>query len=84
MDVLGQEHRPDEWRLFIVSSKLSLETTLPHNGNKYPSVPATHPFHTNMHHHEEHALYDKYSRLESDRASAYFRTGLNEILLLPL
>ena len=31
-------HRPEEWRLFIDSSKLSLNTVLLHNGNMLPSM----------------------------------------------
>ena len=36
---LGREHNPQEWRLFIDSSKLSLKAVLLHYGNIYPSVP---------------------------------------------
>jgi len=39
MEVLGHEFNPDQWRLFIDSSKVSLKVVLLHNGNKFPSVP---------------------------------------------
>ena len=42
MNELGYEHVPDEWRLFIDSSKLSLKAVLLHNGNQNPSVPVAH------------------------------------------
>jgi len=39
MEVLGHEFIPDQWRLFIDSSKVSLKVVLLHNGNKFLSVP---------------------------------------------
>jgi len=42
MDVLGHECNPDQWRLFIDSSKVRLKVVLLHNGNKFPSVPLAH------------------------------------------
>ncbi|GBM59800.1 hypothetical protein AVEN_14382-1 [Araneus ventricosus] len=36
---LGQQHNPQEWRLFIDPSKVSLKAVLLHNGNKHPSIP---------------------------------------------
>lgn len=39
---LGIQHNPNEWRLFIDSSKLSLKAVLLHNGNILPSVPLFH------------------------------------------
>ena len=39
LQALGQQHKPEEWRLFIDASKLSLKAVLLHNGNEYPSVP---------------------------------------------
>lgn len=33
MNALGIKHDPQEWRLFIDSSKLSLKAVLLHNGN---------------------------------------------------
>ena len=44
-NTLGIEHRPDEWRLFIDLSKLSLKAVLLHNGNKLPSVPIARAMH---------------------------------------
>ena len=38
MEVLGYEFDPDEWRLLIDSSKVSLKVILLHNGNKFPSI----------------------------------------------
>jgi hypothetical protein len=42
MEALGHQHNTPEWRLTIDSSKVSLKAVLPHNGNKYPSVPLAH------------------------------------------
>ena len=42
MEVLGHEFIPDQWRLFIDSSKVSLKVVLLHNRNKFPSVPLAH------------------------------------------
>ena len=42
MEVLGHEYNPDQWRLFIDSSKVSLKVFLLHNANKFPSVPLVH------------------------------------------
>jgi len=42
MEVLGNEFIPDQWRLFIDSSKVSLKVVLLHNGKKFHSVPLTH------------------------------------------
>ena len=39
MEVLGNEYNPDQWRLFIDSSKMSVKLVLLHNGNRFPSVP---------------------------------------------
>ena len=39
---LGCRHFPDQWRLFIDSSKASLKAVLLHNGNEKPSVPIAH------------------------------------------
>ncbi|GBN47291.1 hypothetical protein AVEN_255484-1 [Araneus ventricosus] len=36
---LGLQHNPQEWHLFIDSSKVSLQAVLLHNGNKHPSIP---------------------------------------------
>ena len=42
VEVPGYEFNPDQWRLFIDSSKVSLKVVLLHNGNKFPSVPLAH------------------------------------------
>jgi len=42
MEVLGREYNPDQWRLFIDSSKVTLKVVLLHNGNRFPSVPLAH------------------------------------------
>jgi len=42
MGVIGHEYNPDQWRLFIDSSKVSLKVVLRHNGNRFPSVPLAH------------------------------------------
>jgi len=39
MEVLYHECNPDQWRLFIDSSNVSLKVVLLHNGNGFPSVP---------------------------------------------
>jgi hypothetical protein len=41
-EALGYQHDPNEWRLFIDSSKLSLKAVLLHNGNLLPSLPIGH------------------------------------------
>lgn len=40
------EHKTEDWRLFIDSSKTSLKAVLLHNGNKWPSLPVAYA--TNM------------------------------------
>jgi hypothetical protein len=42
MEVLGREYNPDQWRLFIDSSKVSLKLVLVHDGNRCTSVPLAH------------------------------------------
>jgi len=42
MELPGHEYNPDQWRLFIDSSKMSLQLVLLHEGNRFPSVPLTH------------------------------------------
>lgn len=39
MEALKIEYKPENWRLFIDSSKSGLKAVLLHNGNTYPSVP---------------------------------------------
>jgi len=45
MNALGIKYGPQEWRLFIDSSKLSLKAVLLHNGNPHPSIPVGHAVH---------------------------------------
>jgi hypothetical protein len=45
MNALGMKHDPQEWRLFLDSSKLSLNSVLLHNGNQHPSIPVGHAVH---------------------------------------
>lgn len=40
-----QNHDPENWRLFIDSSKQSLKAVLLHNGNELPSIPVAHSTH---------------------------------------
>jgi hypothetical protein len=43
---LGEEtYDPNDWRLFIDSSKGSLKAVLLHNGNKFASIPVAHSIH---------------------------------------
>ena len=42
MEVPGHKYNPDQWPLFIDSSKVSLKVGLLHNGNRFPSVPLAH------------------------------------------
>ena len=42
MEVLVHEYNPDQWRLFIDSSKVSLKVVLLHIGNRSPSVSLAH------------------------------------------
>jgi len=46
MEVLGREYKPEQWRLFIDSSKVSLKLVLLHNGNRFPSFPLAHAANT--------------------------------------
>jgi hypothetical protein len=46
MEVFGHEYNPDQWHLFIDSSKVSLKVVLLNNGNRFPFVPLAHA--TNM------------------------------------
>jgi len=45
MNALRIKHDPQEWRLFIDSSKLSLKAMLLHNGKQHLSIPAGHAVH---------------------------------------
>ena len=41
VEVLAHEYNPDQWRLFIDSSKVSFKAVLLHNRNRFPSVSLT-------------------------------------------
>ena len=45
MQEFGYCHRPEEWRLLIYSSKLSLKAVLLHNENMLPSIPVGYAAH---------------------------------------
>jgi hypothetical protein len=42
---LQLQYAPEQWRLFIDSSKVSLKAVLEHNRNKHPSIPLAHAVH---------------------------------------
>jgi len=44
MEELQLQHAPEQYRLFINSSKVSLKAVLLHNGKKHPSIPLAHAF----------------------------------------
>ena len=46
VEVLGREYNPDQWLVFIDSSKVSLKVVLLHKGNRFPSVPLAHAANT--------------------------------------
>ena len=39
VEVLVREYNPDQWSLYIESSKVSLKVVLLYNGNRFPSAP---------------------------------------------
>jgi hypothetical protein len=45
MQTLNINHNPQDWRLFIDSSKMSHKTVLLHNGKTLPSIPVGHSMH---------------------------------------
>jgi hypothetical protein len=45
MEELQLQHAPEEWRLLIHSSKVSLKAVLLHNGHKHRSIPVAHAVH---------------------------------------
>jgi len=46
MDTMHMRNRPEQWRLFIDASKISLKAVLLHNGNKLPSIPVAYALST--------------------------------------
>jgi len=59
MEVLVRELNPDQWRLFIDSSRVSLKVVLLHNGNKFPSVPLAHAANIKENHESMKLLFGK-------------------------
>jgi len=59
MNALGIKHDPQEWRLFIDSSKLSLKAVLLHNGKQHPSIPVGHAIHMKETHENLKQLLNK-------------------------
>jgi len=45
MEELQLQHAPEQWRLFVDLSEVSLRTVLLHNGNKHPSIPLAYAVH---------------------------------------
>jgi hypothetical protein len=45
MEELQLQYAPEQWRLFIDSSKVSLKAVLKHNAKKHPSIPLAHAVH---------------------------------------
>jgi len=45
MEELQFQYAPEQWKLFIDLSKVSLKAVLKHNGNKHPSMPLAHAVH---------------------------------------
>jgi hypothetical protein len=56
MQKFGIEYKVNEWRLFIDSSKRSLEAVLLHSGNNYVSLPIGHSVHLKKYENLELAL----------------------------
>ena len=46
MEVIGHDFNPDQWCLFIDSSKVNLKVVLRHNRNRFPSFPLAHAANT--------------------------------------
>lgn len=66
MSKLGYNYSPDQWRLFIDSSKSSLKAVLLHIGNDLSSVPAAYGIHVketyvNLKNLLEKIQYDRHS-----------------------
>lgn len=59
MDELSIEHDPNNWRLFIDSSKTSLKAVLLHIGNKLPSVPIAYSVETTENYENLKTLLDR-------------------------
>ena len=44
---LGGTHNPEEWRVYVDSSKFSLKVVLLNNGNIHPLIPVAHSVNMN-------------------------------------
>ena len=60
MQEFGYSHRPEEWRLFIDSSKLSLKAVLLHNKNMLPSILVGYAAHVKENYKNITRTYDKF------------------------
>ena len=77
LETPGLEHRPNEWRLFIDSSVLSLKAVLLHNGNKLPSLPLAYSSHMKENYENVQKLhyYIEYEKWESDLCGDFKMIG---------
>ncbi|GBM59285.1 hypothetical protein AVEN_177263-1 [Araneus ventricosus] len=77
---LELQHNPQEWRLFIDSSKVSLKAVLLHNGNKHPSIPVecSLSYERNIRETLKHML----SSIEYSKHSWHIRADLKVIAVL--
>lgn len=64
MKAFGVEHVPQDWRLFIDSSKKSLKAVLLHNGNVFPSIPLAHSVRLTETYENMSLLFDKIRYVE--------------------
>ncbi|GBP78947.1 hypothetical protein EVAR_57898_1 [Eumeta japonica] len=62
---MDQSYDPEEWRLFIDCSKVSLKAVLLHNGNKKPSIPIG------------NNKTEDYVEIVSNLLTNYHKTGVN-------
>lgn len=66
MEAFIQQYDPNDWQLFIDSSKMGLEAVMVHNRNAYPAAPILCAMHMkelyeDMHLPVQYRRYDKYS-----------------------
>jgi hypothetical protein len=59
MAALGQDHKTDEWRLFVDSKKHSLKAVPLHNGNRHPPIPNAYAVHMKETYENMKNLHDK-------------------------
>ncbi|KAI6655821.1 hypothetical protein LOD99_1962 [Oopsacas minuta] len=96
MELLGVQHEPSEWRLFIDSSKYRLKAVLLHKGNVLPSIPIGHSVHMKESHGNMDILlklikYNSYNwhicgdlKVIGLLLGMQYATRMHKILLLPL